>query len=144
MKENREIRQGDIYYARLPGWKDRGSVQRGTRPVIVVSTDWLNKNSPVYRVAPLTSKLKAVNMPTHVLLPKLKGLPRQSMVLGEQVRPLTRENFLSYRCTLSDELYKEVDRAIRNSIRRKKQKHKNGRKRRGHRSYKKKPELMKK
>ena len=134
MKEDREIRQGDIYYARLPD--GHGSIQKGDRPVVVVSADWLNKKSPNYKVAPLTSKLKATNMPTHVVLPKLKGLPKQSMVLGEQARGLPRENFLSYRCTLSDELYRKVDRAVRSSMRRKKPRHKNKRRQSGHRSYK--------
>lgn len=144
MKKNREIRQGDIYDAKLPNWKERNSVQRGKRPVVVVSTDWLNKNSPVYRVVPLTSRLKAIDMPTHVVLPKLKGLPKQSMVLAEQMSLLPQENFLRYRCTLSGDLYKEVDRAVRHSIRRKRHRHKNGRKHGGHRSHKKKPEFMKK
>ena len=133
MKEDREIRQGDIYYARIP--KRKGSIQAGNRPVVVIQSDWLNKNSPKYRVAVLTSQLKAVDMPTHFVLPKLKGLPKQSMVEGEQTAELVREDFLSYRCTLSGELYKGVDRAVRNSMRRKKPKHKNGRKRKGHRSH---------
>ena len=135
MKETREVRQGDIYYAKIP--KRRGSIQAGNRPVVVISSDWLHEISPKYRVAALTSQLKAVKMPTHVVLPKLKGLPKQSMVIAEQTAELIREEFLSYRCTLSDELYKEVDRAVRNSIRRKRHRHKNGRKHGGHRSYKK-------
>lgn len=139
--ETRQIQQGDVYFARIP--EQRGSIQAGDRPVVIISANWLNKASPKYRAALLTSQLKATGMPTHVVLPILKGLPKQSMVLAEQTAELLPEDLLSYRCTLSEELYKEVDRAVRNSIRRKKQKHKNGRKRRGHRSYKKKIEFVK-
>ena len=139
--ETRQIQQGDIYFARIP--EQRGSIQAGDRPVVVISANWLNRASPVFRVALLTSQLKATGMPTHVVLPMLKGLPKQSMVLAEQTAELIEEDFLSYRCTLTEELYKEVDRAVRNSIRRKKQKHKNGRKRRGHRSYKRKIKFAK-
>ena len=142
MEEARQIQQGDVFFARIP--EHRGSIQSGDRPVVVISANWLNRASPVFRVALLTSQLKATGMPTHVVLPMLKGLPKQSMVLAEQTAELVQDDFLSYRCTLSEELYKEVDRAVRNSIRRKKQKHKNGRKRRGHRSYKKKKEFVKK
>ena len=134
MDEIRQIRQGDIYFARIP--KQRGSIQAGDRPVVVISANWLNRASPVFRVALLTSQLKATGMPTHVVLPMLKGLPKQSMVLAEQTAELLPEDLLSYRCTLSDELYKDVDRAVRHSIRRKRQRHKNRRNGCGHRSQK--------
>ena len=134
MDEIRQVRQGDIYFARIP--EQRGSIQSGDRPVVVISANWLNRASPVFRVALLTSQLKAAGMPTHVVLPMLKGLPKQSMVLAEQTAELLQEDLLSYRCTLSDELYKDVDRAVRHSIRRKRQRHKNRRKGCGHRSHK--------
>ena len=134
MDEIRQVRQGDIYFARIP--EQRGSIQSGDRPVVVISANWLNRASPVFRVALLTSQLKATGMPTHVVLPMLKGLPKQSMVLAEQTAELLPEDLLSYRCTLSDELYKDVDRAVRHSIRRKRQRHKNRRKGCGHRSHK--------
>ena len=133
MDETRQVQQGDIYFARIP--PQRGSIQAGDRPVVVISSNWLNRASPVFRVALLTSQLKAAGMPTHVVLPMLKGLPKQSMVLAEQTAELIREDFLSYRCTLSEELYKEVDRAVRNSIRMKRRKHRNRRKGCGHRSH---------
>ena len=132
MDENRQVHQGDIYFARIP--QQRGSIQAGDRPVVVISANWLNRASPVFRVALLTSQLKAAGMPTHVVLPMLKGLPKQSMVLAEQTAELVREDFLSYRCTLSEELYK--DRAVRHSIRMKRRRHRNRRKGCGHRSHK--------
>jgi len=134
MDENRQVQQGDIYFARIP--QQRGSIQAGDRPVVVISANWLNRASPVFRVALLTSQLKAAGMPTHVVLPMLKGLPKQSMVLAEQTAELVREDFLSYRCTLSEELYKDVDRAVRHSIRMKRRRHRNRRKGCGHRSHK--------
>ena len=133
MKETRQIQQGDIYYARIP--EKRGSIQAGDRPVVIISANWLNRASPIFRGALITSQLKATGMPTHVVLPMLKGLPKQSMVLAEQTAELLKEDLISYRCTLSDELYKEVDRAVRHSIRRKRRRHKNSRRHSGHRAY---------
>ena len=123
-----EVRQGDIYYARIPE-KRRGSIQAGNRPVIIVQADWLNGSSPVFKVLELTSQLKNPEMPTHVVLPLLKGLPKQSMVLAEHWTELTREDLLSYRCTLNDEWYAKVNRALRWSIRTFRARHKNRRNR---------------
>ncbi len=107
-----EVKRGDVFYADL--LQDQiGSVQAGIRPVVIKQGNWLNRTSTTYGVALITSRLKNTGMATHVLLPKLKGLPKQSMVLGEQQTTVDRKQLVSYRCTLPDEIMKQVDRAIR-------------------------------
>ena len=101
MDENRQVHQGDIYFARIP--QQRGSIQAGDRPVVVISANWLNRASPVFRVALLTSQLKAAGMPTHVVLPMLKGLPKQSMVLAEQLTTISKYALRSYAGHIADE-----------------------------------------
>ena len=123
-----EVHQGDVYYARIPE-NNKTSIQGGTRPVVIISSDWLNGTSPVFKVVEVTSKIKNPEMPTHVVLPLLDGLPKQSMVIAEQWTTLSREDLLSYRCTLSDEWYAKVNRALRWSIRSFRVRHKNRRKR---------------
>jgi mRNA interferase MazF len=46
--------RGDVYLAVLD--PSQGSEQAGTRPVIVVSRDAINKLSPVVVIVPLTSR----------------------------------------------------------------------------------------
>lgn len=72
-----EVKRGDVFYANL--LQDQiGSVQAGIRPVVIKQGDWLNRTSTTYGVALITSQLKNIGMATHVLLPKLKGLPKQA------------------------------------------------------------------
>lgn len=128
IREDWEVHQGDIYYAHIPKQR-RGSIQAGNRPVVIVQAEWLNGSSPVFKVLELTSKLKNPEMPTHVVLPMLKGLPKRSMVIAEHWAELNREDLLSYRCTLNNEWYTKVNRALRWSIRTTRARHKNKRKR---------------
>ena len=119
----REIRQGDIYAARIPEER-HGSIQAGYRPVIIVSSNWLNRTSSVFTVAELTTSLKNPTMPVHYVLPPLKGLPQRSMVLGEATARLIREDLVRYRCSVPQDIYRNVDRAVRSGMR-DKNRHKN-------------------
>lgn len=56
----------EIWYAHLPMYK--GSVQGGARPVIIVSNDACNEASKIVTVVPLTSQIKRLNLPTHILI----------------------------------------------------------------------------
>lgn len=83
-------RRGDIYYADLG--VPNGRCQSGLRPVLVVSNDTANAHAPVITVVPLTSKRKAMHMPTHVLLPRqaATGLKHTSIALIEQVTTIDK------------------------------------------------------
>ena len=65
-------KRGDIYLANLNPFK--GCEQGGTRPVLVVSNDIGNFFSPLITIAPITSHLKKLDLPTHVLLKDVRGL----------------------------------------------------------------------
>ena len=78
-----KVRRGDIFYADLPE-EQVGSVQAGRRPVVITQSNWLNRSSPTVIIAFLTSRIKNADMECHFVLPMLKGLPLQTMVLGEQ------------------------------------------------------------
>lgn len=83
-------RRGDIYYADLGAVT--GNCQCGVRPVIVVSNDAANTHSPVVTVVPLTTRIKRLYLPTHVVLHHndATGLNRRSLALCEQVRSLDK------------------------------------------------------
>ena len=105
------IERGDIYYADLSG-SIRGSEQSGYRPVLVTQANRLNRNSPTVLVAAVTSKLKRPNDETLVLLPMIGGLPKQSMVMAEQRRTISKDRLVDYRCTLDEETMRRVTGAL--------------------------------
>ena len=78
-------RFGEIWMCNL--CQDSGSVQRGSRPVFIVSNNLNNVHSPVLNVIPLTSRLDKKPFPMHVFLcdPSLYGLRRPSTMLVEQI-----------------------------------------------------------
>ena len=92
MDKNRKVSWGDIYYCDIG--TNKGSVQSGTRPVLIVQTDRLNKSSPTAVVAVLTTVKKKEEMNTHVSLGKECGLLESSLVLLEQLRTVDIETEL--------------------------------------------------
>ena len=100
-------RIGDIFYANLSG--AAGSEQRGRRPCLILSNNKGNLYSPNLIVLPLTSALKKLSLPTHVLLlARETGLPVDSMVLAEQPACISKERLGSYITTLSPERHRDV------------------------------------
>ena len=110
-----EIRQGQIYYVDFP--VSVGSVQAGIRPAVVTSSNRRNKTSPTVIVAIITSKLKRLDLGEHVLLPRMKGLPRDSMVEAEQRFTVDKEQLIEYRGKLFWHAWCRVHRALRKSER---------------------------
>lgn len=107
------MRRGDVYEARLS--PTEGSEQAGTRPVIIVSRDAINRYSPVIVVVPLT---KATNVrrdyPSNVRLTRGEGgLTVDSVALGGQVRAIAKSRLLRYRGHLSAETMRQVNGALR-------------------------------
>lgn len=83
------LKNGDIMTAYLSDKKD-GSIQAGTRPVLVVSNNKANEYSPVVTVVPLTAKTKKY-IPTHVTITDC-GLYEPSVALVEQITSISKEN----------------------------------------------------
>ena len=110
-----EIRQGQIYYVDFP--VSDGSVQAGIRPVVVTSSNRRNKTSPTVIVAIITSQLKRLDLGEHVLLPRIKGLPKDSMVEAEQRFTVDKEQLIEYRGKLFWHTWCRVHRALRKSER---------------------------
>ena len=80
------------------GLNQIGSEQGGKRPAVVIQNNIGNKYSPTTIVLPITSKLKNINQPTHVLLKKDidNGLSVDSIVLAEAVRQISKERIIKY------------------------------------------------
>ena len=80
---------GDIYYADLSQIPYGLHIQSGKRPVIVISNDACNYFSKAITIVPLTSQLKKLNMPTHVMI-EGNGLEVPSMALCEQIMTIDK------------------------------------------------------
>lgn len=101
MNNNKNIKWGEIYYCNLGG---NGSVQSGIRPVLVIQNNVGNENSPTTVVATITSVLKKLHQPTHILLDTSCGLKNESIVLLEQIRTVDiQRELLEYIGAVADE-----------------------------------------
>ena len=103
------MKRGDIYYADLSPVV--GSEQGGVRPVLIVQNDTGNRYSPTVIAAAITSK--ADKLPTHIALAAPDyGLPRDSVVLLEQIRTLDKRRLRERMGRVDGELMERIDAAI--------------------------------
>lgn len=84
--------------------KSDNSEQSGLRPSVILQNNIGNKHSPTLIVAPLTTEIKKLGMPTHCLIHKTKenGLKYDSMILAEQIRVVDKERVVAYIGHISD------------------------------------------
>lgn len=108
------IRRGDIYYinfGQLPG-----SSEHGIRPGMIIQNNTGNRHAPTVIVAAITSSVKKLNQPTHVLIGSRFGLDRPSMLMAEQLFTVDKSCLLRYIGTADSALLQEVNRALNQSI----------------------------
>lgn len=90
---------GEIYFMNFSG---SGSEQQGWRPGLVIQNNKGNEHSPNLIVLPLTSAIKKVKQPTHVVLEaETTGLRLDSMVLCENPQRMAKRNIGDYITKLS-------------------------------------------
>ena len=105
------IRRGELYYADLSPVV--GSEQGGIRPILIVQNDTGNKYSPTVIAAAVTSKLNKAKLPTHIeLSAKEFGLPKDSVILLEQIRTLDKRRLKERIGALSDLQMSRVNTAL--------------------------------
>ena len=103
------IKRGEIYYASLEPVV--GSEQGGNRPVLVVQNDVCNRFSPTTIVAAITSRKDKTTLPTHVSVYVME-LPRDSVVLLEQIRTIDKQRLTGFVGHLDTTSMQQVDEAI--------------------------------
>lgn len=108
--KNFEIKKGDIYYATLD--PIIGSEQDGKRPVVVVQNNLANKYSPTVIIAPITTVLKKIDLPTHISIKKNDFLKKDSIILIEQVRVIDKVRLKSFLGRLTELQVQQVDKAL--------------------------------
>ena len=82
--------RGDVFMANLE--PSEGSEQGGTRPVVVVSRDAINKFSPIVVVCSITDAANKKKVyPSHVRVSAgTGGLRLDSIVICEQIRAISK------------------------------------------------------
>lgn len=115
MDERWDYLRGDVYLADLG--THIGSVQGGTRPVLLIQNNVGNRYGPTLIVAPITSRFwKKKTQPTHCLLEGLKFLRGPSAVLTEQIVTIDKDSVKKFLGRVSDEQLHEVNSAIQISL----------------------------
>ena len=109
------VKRGDVFYADLSPVV--GSEQGGVRPVLVVQNDIGNKYSPTIIVAAITSQINKAKLPTHVEISAPEyGLPRDSVVLMEQVRTIDKKRLREKIGRFNDEMMAKVYECLKISL----------------------------
>lgn len=103
------IQRGDIFLADLD--PVTGSEQGGIRPIVVVKNDTGNRNSPTVIAAAVTSNVDKTPVPTHVEL-IVPQLPKDSMVLLEQIRTLDKSRLMHRIGRVSPVQLMEIDEGL--------------------------------
>lgn len=104
---NKNIKRGQVWFYK-PTTERPGHIQKGPRPVIIVSNDITNEHSPVVLAVPCTSQLKR-NYPTHVLFVLNNGV---SVALTEQAGPVCVDELLECKFTLPKYVMDQIDIAL--------------------------------
>lgn len=111
-----DIKYGDVLWADL-GKTPKG-IQGGERPVIVIQNDAGNFFAPTLIIVPLTKEIKKINQPTHCILQMSKenGLYTDSMVLGEQIRIISKDVIKGKIGRLNEKEWRDVEKAFKSSF----------------------------
>lgn len=110
----KNYKRGQIYYADLS--PVIGSEQGGTRPVLIIQNDIGNKYSTTLIVGCITTRTTKSKIPTHLWLDESCGLPKDSMVMLEQIRTIDKKRIKSYVGSISESDMEKVDKAIKISL----------------------------
>lgn len=104
------IRKGDVFLVSLD--PVLGSEVGKTRPAVVVQNDLANRSSPTVTIIPISSSTERV-FPFQVRIPAGEGgLTRESKVLCEQIRTVSRGRLLQPLGQLSGERLNEIRIAL--------------------------------
>ena len=109
------VKRGDIFYADLS--PVIGSEQGGVRPVLVIQNDIGNKYSPTIIISAVTSQINKAKLPTHIEISAPDyGLPKDSVVLLEQIRTIDKKRLREKIGRFSDKMMENVDECLKISL----------------------------
>lgn len=106
-----KVRRGEVWLANLS--PTVGREQRGTRPVLVVSSDLFNQGAAGLIFAiPLTSKNK--NIRSHIkIVPPEGGLTMTSFAMCEAMRSISKDRLLNPLGTVGTRILADVENILK-------------------------------
>ena len=105
------IKRGELYFADLS--PVIGSEQGGIRPILIVQNDIGNKYSPTIIAAAVTSRINKAKLPTHIeLSADAYGLPKDSVVLLEQIRTLDKRRIRERIGEVDGDVMNKINQAL--------------------------------
>ena len=111
------IKRGDIIMVDNSSYKEpHGSLIYGIHPAIVIQNNSGNKYSNNLIVVFASSKLKRLDLPTHVLLQWYEGLKKPTVVQAEQIATISKDDVMSIVDHLREEDMNRVEQAIITSL----------------------------
>lgn len=104
-------KRGEIYIADLnPGF---GREIHKKRPVLVVSNNILNQNSPFVIILPLSSLVPQLVSFELVQISRFKGLDKDSVILVDQIRAIDKTRLIKKVGKLPKEKISEVEESLK-------------------------------
>lgn len=110
--ENIEIKRGDIIFVENPYKEPHGHVVCGNHPAIVVQNNLGNATSPNIIVAYVSSSMKRLELPTHIVIQHYQGLRKVSVVQTEQLATIDKGDVISVIDHLTEADMQRVDMAL--------------------------------
>lgn len=105
------IQRGEIWLAELN--PTRGSEQAGTRPVLVLQNNSINRFTSTFLVIPLTTNLRRASLPTCVRIDQAEGgLAHDSVALCHQMRVLDKSRLRHRLGLVSSQILEAVERCV--------------------------------
>ena len=111
-------KQYEIWFAEL-GDHYGTCVQSGNRPVLILTNDIANRYSQTFTVIPLTSKMKKLDLPTHIVLTEAHcemlraERLEDSILLVEQITTIDQSALFGRLCrVISAEKKQEIEQAV--------------------------------
>lgn len=111
-----EFRRGDIVMVENPIQEPHGHVMTGNHPAVVIQNDAGNTHSNNLIIAYLTSQMKRLELPTHVVIQHYPGLRKVGVVQTEQLATIDEDDVLSYMDHLTDADMARVDASLLASL----------------------------
>lgn len=105
-----KVNRGDVFYADLSPVV--GSEQGGVRPVVVIQNNTGNRYAPTVIIAAITSQTNKSSLPTHVSVTGEINLPKNSVILLEQLRTIDKRRLRDKVGVLDDKLMKKIEKAL--------------------------------
>jgi len=108
-------RRGEIYWGSLDPQK--GSEQGGTRPVLILQDDHINRAGNTVVVIPFTTTMKHAYLPSCVLVQGgTGGLSQDSVAMCHQIRVLDKQGLKGRIGVLPQTLLNDIEDAVRRTL----------------------------